>query len=148
VAHTLLGGAGLLKTPRWLIRAAIVVAITATAVVVTAVTVLSTPWGRDRLVSFALQRINARLSGELSIDSVGGTLLGHLRFDGVTLRDQHGDVAVHVNTLDVRYRLRDLLARRFVLRQVAVEQPNLRLVRASHSSTCLSREKRSGVRSP
>jgi hypothetical protein len=87
------------------------------------------PPGR-RLLARTVTTLSDRVfRGHLAITEVSGNFLTALSLRGVTLSDSSGEMVAAIPRLEVRYRLPNLLAGRFVFSAVAADAPVFHLVR-------------------
>jgi translocation and assembly module TamB len=91
---------------------------------------LRTSAGRSVLVRAALEWANRAIDGRVTVGSVEGSLLGGLDAREVRVWDPAGQLLARVARLQVRYGLRDLLARRVVLGQLIITAPSVNLIAA------------------
>lgn len=89
---------------------------------------LRTGAGRSVLVRAAIDWANRALDGQVTVGSVGGSLLGGLDAREVQVWDPDGQLLARFDRLQVRYGLRDLLERRIVLGQLILTAPSVNLV--------------------
>ncbi|MBI4500421.1 MAG: translocation/assembly module TamB domain-containing protein, partial [Gemmatimonadetes bacterium] len=111
---------------RW---AGIVLSIVAGTVLGATGVALGTSAGRAIVVSTALQVVNGAIEGTLTVGWVTGSLRRGLEARQVSVVGRDGVPLVQIPSLSIRYRLRDLVSRRFVLGQVSVESPRVNVVK-------------------
>lgn len=99
------------------------------AVLGTSLALLYTPSGRALTARAVTDLITARIAGRVEIERIGGGLLRRIVLEGVAVHDSTGATFLRSPRLEARYRLLDLLAGRIVFRSLAIEQPELHLVR-------------------
>jgi hypothetical protein len=93
------------------------------------VALTAAPPGRMLLARTVTELSNRVFRGQLTIGAVSGNFLSRLSLRGVVLKDSSGAVVADFPRLDVRFRLLNLLAGRFVLAGVRAESPVIDLVR-------------------
>ena len=93
--------------------------------VVIAIFVAHTPWGRQQVASQIEERAQEQLRGELEVGSVSGWLLGDLALEDVVLRDERGAVVASAERVSVDYAPWPLLRRHVQLHDVKVESPSV-----------------------
>lgn len=89
---------------------------------------LGTSAGRAVVVTAGLRAANAAIHGRLTVDSVGGSVIGGLDARGVSLVGEGGAPFVSIARLRLAYRLTDLLHGRLVLGQLTLQRPQVDLV--------------------
>jgi autotransporter translocation and assembly factor TamB len=104
--------------------AVLVVALAASVVVL--VVVLQSGWLRDRLRRLAMSEANKYLSGELTIGRLSGSLLHSVVLDDVHLTQPGGSV-LEAPRISVTYDVWTWLHRRFVIGEVTIERPVVRI---------------------
>jgi hypothetical protein len=87
------------------------------------------PPGRHLLARTVTTLSDRVFRGHLDIGEVSGNFLTYLTLRDVVLSDSSGGRVAAIPRLDLRYRLANLLARRFVFSQVVAEDPVIELVR-------------------
>jgi translocation and assembly module TamB len=91
---------------------------------------LRTSFGGERLRRFVLPRVNESIAGHLEIGRLRMQLFGLELWD-VTLTDPEGQVVARIGRLGVRAELRRLLAKQIDVSEIAIDQPDLRLVQSA-----------------
>jgi len=87
-----------------------------------------TDWGRERVRSFTLERLNGAIRGRVEIDAVlEGDLLHTVRLAGVRIYEPDGREFARVDTLAVFYRWSDFLIGNVTLPKVTLVAPVVRL---------------------
>jgi translocation and assembly module TamB len=96
-------------------------------------TFAQTDRGGQLIRRIALEKLNARIAGELAIDRLrfGGD---RLTFEGVVLRDPDGAEVARVASLDLTFYPWALLRRHVDVRRLEIRRPELRLVLGDHES--------------
>ncbi len=92
---------------------------------------LGTVTGREVVVGLGLRFANRSLDGSVTVGSVEGSLVDGLTAHDVRIVGRDSVPLATTAALSVRYRLRDLLSRRIVLGQVALDRPVINLVQDS-----------------
>jgi len=87
-----------------------------------------TDWGRERVRSFALEKLNGAIRGRVEIDAVlEGDLLHTMQLAGVRIYEPDGREFARVDTLAVYYRWSDFLIGNVTLPKVTLVAPVVRL---------------------
>ena len=110
---------------RWLL---LVLVIAGAGVFGSVSAVLRTDAGREALGRALIDFANGAVRGSVSVTAIGGSFTGGLLAKGVRIVGDDGVPLVTVDTLNVRYRLRDLLGGRIVLGQLILSRPHFNLV--------------------
>lgn len=119
--------------------AALVVAVVSATVLGGLGAALRTGAGRDVVVRFGVETLNRRLDGRVTVGEVRGSYTGGLDARDVVLRDTAGAEVVRIPRLQIRYRVRDLLAGRVVLGELQLTGPAVTLVQDSAGTLNLER---------
>jgi len=87
-----------------------------------------TDWGRERVRSYALQKINSAILGQVEIDAVlEGDLLRNVRMAGVRIYEPDGSEFARIDTVAVHYRWSDFLLGNVTLARVELLGPIVQL---------------------
>ncbi|MBM4186992.1 MAG: hypothetical protein FJ206_06735 [Gemmatimonadetes bacterium] len=115
---------------RTLARATFVFIAAALAAVMgtAAALVISRP-GKDLLARLLSEESNRLVRGSVHLGRISGDFLSRLSLDSVVIRDTTGALLADIGRLEIRYRLRTLLARRFVFDSVIATGPRLEIVK-------------------
>ncbi len=124
---------------RRLLLAAIAGAVAGATVLGALGAALRTGAGRDVVVRFGLEALNRRLDGVVTVGEVRGSYTGGLDARDVVLRDAAGAEVVRISRLQLRYRVRDLLAGNIVLGELQLTEPAVTLVQDSTGTLNLER---------
>lgn len=89
----------------------------------------NTPWGREQLRGFVVERANLALEGELSISRIEGNLLQEMSLVGLSLVDREGRPFLVAERARVGYALLPLLRQRVILTGMDLHQVHLVLDR-------------------
>ena len=89
---------------------------------------LYTSPGRDLLVRLVSDQSHRFLRGSLRIGGVTGSWIGGLTLDDVAIRDTAGALFLSAPQVVVRYRVRNLLAGRFVIEEARLVRPELQFL--------------------
>jgi hypothetical protein len=82
-----------------------------------------TDWGRERVRRFVLGQLQGMVHGQITMGRVSGNLLTGATIESFAIRDTAGQVFFATERLSARYRILDLLTRKFDLRNVYLERP-------------------------
>ncbi len=93
----------------------------ALALVVSALILIRSEWGHQRIANFILPRIEAALAGSLSVGHIGGDLTHSLILDDVLLHDAEGEPAIRVRRVEAHFSIATLLAKRLSISDVKIE---------------------------
>lgn len=85
--------------------------------------VTQTPWGRDQVRSFALERLAGATDGRIEIGRIEGNLLRRVRLVDVTIVDQQERPFLRADTITTRFSLWGLLRRQVVLTDMRLVRP-------------------------
>ncbi|UCF20972.1 MAG: translocation/assembly module TamB domain-containing protein [Gemmatimonadota bacterium] len=101
------------------IAGAILLAATAAGMALT-----KTDWGREWVRSYALEKLNSAIAGQIEIDEVlEGDLLRSIRVAGVRVYDPDGQLFARADTVSVSYRWSDFLVGNVTLPRVTLVRP-------------------------
>ncbi len=84
-------------------------------------------------------QVSKSLNGSMSIGSLEGSLLSAPTIQDVVLKDARGDTVVQLQTLRLHYDLTQLLQRKLLIHEIAIVQPQAKVVQAADGSVNLSR---------
>jgi len=88
------------------------------------ISVLETGWAKNQIRQLVVRQANEYLTATLEIDALGGSLLRGLELTGVrVLRD--GRPMIAIDSVTLRYSIRELLQPGLVIRQVRVVRPRI-----------------------
>lgn len=104
------------RIARWLGGALLLVLV----LLVAAVALLHTDWGRQQVRQEIEQALNERLAGRLSIGRVEGSVLGDLTLHDVVVENRAGQLVASVDTLRIDFALLPLISQRFEARLVSL----------------------------
>lgn len=104
------------RLARWLGIIVLVLAV----LIVAAVGVLHTEWGREQVRAQIEQALDERIAGDVSIGRLEGSVLGNLIARDVTVRNRAGQPVITLDTLRVDFELLPLLSQHFEARQVTL----------------------------
>lgn len=76
---------------------------------------------RHAVVDRVLQSVNEELAGTIEVEAVEGSLLGFARVVDLRIVDDRGNLAAHVEQVEVDFRISPLLRRRVIVDAVDVE---------------------------
>lgn len=85
--------------------------------------------GRRLTARAVTEWISSKIAGRIEIGRMGGNVLRHLVLEDVRLADSVGGEIVRARRIDVRYLLPELLAGRYIFREVTLDQPVVHLAR-------------------
>jgi autotransporter translocation and assembly factor TamB len=94
---------------------------------VVAFVVSQTPWFKDWLRRYAVERLRPFLNAELSIGRLSGSLYEGVVLEDVVLR-QEGRPVISIPRASVDYSARDLVSGGLVLKQVRLERPSVLMI--------------------
>lgn len=115
---------------RWLARSVFVVLLALIASALGTVTaMIRTRPGRALLARFLSQESNRLVRGSLSIGRIDGDFVSGVTLDSVVIRDTTGALLADIEQLDIRYRLSNLLAKRFVFDAVSARGARLEVTK-------------------
>lgn len=109
---------------RWLRRIAkglVVLVVLIMLVPLMVIAALQNDQVRSLAVSRILTDVNEELAGSIELDRVEGSLLGHAQLHGLQLVDARGNLAAHVETAELYFRILPFLSRSVVVDEVAVD---------------------------
>ncbi len=124
---------------RRLVLAATIVAVAGGTLLGALGAALRTGAGRSVVVRFAVETLNRRLDGVVTVGEARGSYTGGLDARDVVLRDTSGAEVVRIPRLQIRYRVRDLLAGNVVLGELQLTGPGVTLVQDSTGTLNLER---------
>ncbi|MDH3455241.1 MAG: translocation/assembly module TamB domain-containing protein [Gemmatimonadota bacterium] len=110
---------------RLLLGAVMVVAWLAAMVSGTASAALRTQAGRQVLVDWAVATANARISGSLTVGTVGGSFFRGLEVSDLAVRGPTGDSILTAELVGIQYRVRDLLSGSIVFGELRLRRPQM-----------------------
>lgn len=114
-------------------------AVSVAAVMGAASAAFRTAAGREVVVRWALETINRKLNGSVTVGAVGGSWIEGLEIRDFVVRDLEGEILARFPRLQLRYRLVDLLGGRLVFGQLTLDHPELRLMEDSAGRLNLER---------
>jgi translocation and assembly module TamB len=85
--------------------------------------VTQTGWGRERVRTFALDRLDRVTDGEIAIGRLEGNLLRRAVLVDVSIVDEQGRPLLRADTIATRFSLRGLLRQRIVLTDLTLSRP-------------------------
>ena len=80
----------------------------------TVTAMMRTPPGRDLLARLLSEESNRLVRGSITIGRIRGDFVSTLTLDSVVIRDTTGALLADVGQLDLRFRLANLLSKRFL----------------------------------
>lgn len=101
------------------------------ALVVGAILVLQTDWGRDRVRLFALERLRAMVQGRVDVARLGGDFLHGVALEGVSITGPAGEPFLRVGRLEVNYDLGGVLRKELLFGDIVLEEPRIHVVQDS-----------------
>lgn len=90
---------------------------------------VTVPPGKDLLARLVTEESNRLVRGSVSIGRIRGDFLTGLQLDSVVIRDTAGSLLADVPRLEIRFRLADLLAKRFLFHSVQATGIRLEVVK-------------------
>lgn len=105
-----------LKIMAWIAGSALVI-------LVLALGLLHTDWGRDRIRGALVAQLDARLRGSLEVERLGDSVLFGPSLHGVVLRDESGEVVARIAKIQIDYSLRSLLGDEIAIESIALVDP-------------------------
>ncbi|HEX5386829.1 MAG TPA: translocation/assembly module TamB domain-containing protein [Gemmatimonadales bacterium] len=102
---------------------------TIAAVLGVATALVLTPPGRDLLARTVSSELSRALNGSIEVGSISGSFLYDLTIEHLVVRDTNGVLLAALPKVRVGYRLPNLLAGRFVLSRLQVDQPVLQIIK-------------------
>ncbi len=94
---------------------------------------LQTPPVREWLRNFIIETANNTLAAKVEFSDFGGNLIGGVTFDDVRIIAA-GDTVLSAKLLTIRYDLQALLTQSIVINRIALEEPIIKILRASDST--------------
>ena len=95
----------------------------------TVTAMIRTPPGRDLLARLLSEESNRLVRGSIVIGRISGNFVSGLTLDSVVIRDTTGALLADIDQLDLRFRLSNLLAQRFVFDSVWATGPRLEVTK-------------------
>lgn len=115
---------------RWLARTVFVVLLALVASALGTVTAMvRTRPGRGLLARLLSEESNRLVRGSIAIGRIGGDFISTLTLDSVVVRDTTGALLADIGQLDLRFRLSNLLANRFVFDSVRATAPRFEVTK-------------------
>ncbi|ETW97903.1 MAG: hypothetical protein ETSY1_20875 [Candidatus Entotheonella factor] len=94
---------------------------------------------RAWLIRMVSTQASNTLNGSLSIGSLQGSLFSDPTIRDIVIQDAQGDVVIQLEALRLRYDLTRLLQRKLLIHEIALVQPQVKVVQESDGSNNLSR---------
>ena len=95
----------------------------------TVTAMMRTPPGRDLLARLLSEESNRLVRGSITIGRIRGDFVSTLTLDSVVIRDTTGALLADVGQLDLRFRLANLLSKRFLFDAVRAVAPRLEVTK-------------------
>lgn len=115
------------RRARIVLLSALALVLVAGAVVASLVATAATQWGRDRVRDLAVALLTPRVRGSLYLGRITSGLYGSVTIDSLAIRGRDDSLFLASGPVTVHYDLRDLLDRRYLLRNVRLEHPIVHL---------------------
>ena len=87
--------------------------------------VTRTDWGRERVRAFGVEQLATQVAGRVTIDALGGNLLGGATLEGVAIEDSSGKTFLRADTIAVNYSLRSFLSKHLIFTDVLLVNPTI-----------------------
>ncbi|ETX09141.1 MAG: hypothetical protein ETSY2_01250 [Candidatus Entotheonella gemina] len=94
---------------------------------------------RAWLIRTVSAQASKSLNGSLSIGSLEGSLLSAPTVRDIVIKDAQGDIVIQLKALRLRYDLTQLLKRKLPVHEIAIVQPQVKVVQEADGSNNLSR---------
>lgn len=97
-----------------------------------ATALVETPAGRGLLARYASEFLDRVLHGNVQVAAISGSFLSDLTLEGLVVHDTTGQLLASIPRAQLSYRLPNLLAGRYVLSRLSLDQPTIQLVKPRH----------------
>lgn len=114
------------KVIKYTIRTLLIILASVLLLVLIALVAIQTPYVKRQIVIIAENQLNPLMNAELSIGELKGNYFTHLELTDILLKSEN-DTLAYIGDVRLRYKLRPLLNGEIVIKEVAINNPVIKL---------------------